>query len=370
MARFFFTQIGNVEMIVKGGKPLGGAVVATQVWMNALHDLGHEVVLANYENDKRDVLEEYSWIEICPVYHQHKGIPVLRWPGYRLPKFFKALKKCNCDYLVESIPTWNSFFVGVLCRILKIKQIIRVANDNMLDHRIKLTHSFFERFFIDLAFRRATFILVQNQFQFEKLTNRFPKQKIVKFSNPFIINTGFLKVKPKMEGYIAWVANFRRQKNLELLYKIALTLPFENFKVAGSPNSSIDKETSFFVDKLKTLSNVEFVGLIPRNEIFLFFSKSKFLLNTSRYEGFSNTFLEAMITGTPILTTNHVNPDGIIDRFDLGLIYENEGDLQIKLNALSEANYMKKSNNCIDYIQENHNHLTLGKLLLEFLKTN
>ncbi|MCL6260785.1 glycosyltransferase [Aquiflexum sp. TKW24L] len=170
-----------------------------------------------------------------------------------------------------------------------------------------------------------------------------------------------------MEGYIAWVANFRRQKNLELLFRIAVTLPSENFKVAGMPNSSIDKETSFFVDKLKSLSNVEFVGLIPRNEILLFFSKSKFLLNTSRYEGFSNTFLEAMITGTPILTTNHVNPDGIIDQYNLGIIYENEDDLRLKLNGISETNYVKKSTNCIDYIQENHDHLTLGKLLLEFL---
>jgi glycosyltransferase involved in cell wall biosynthesis len=370
MSRFFFTQTGNIEMIVEGGRPLGGAVVATHVWMKALHDLGHEVILAKNENDKRDVLEEFSWVEICPVYHPHKGIPVLRWVGYRIPKFFKALKKSNCDYLVESIPTWNSYFIGVLCRILKVKQIIRVANDNMLDHRIKLTHTYFDRFFIDLAFRRASVILVQNQFQYEKLITRFPKQKIVKFSNPFIINTDFLKVKPKMEGYIAWVANFRRQKNLELLFRIAETLPLEKFKVAGLPNSSIDKETSLFVDKLKSLSNVEFVGLIPRSEILLFFSKSKFLLNTSRYEGFSNTFLEAMITGTPILTTNNVNPDGIINRYKLGIIYQNEGDLLLKLKSISSSNYFNTSKNCIDYIQENHNHLTLGKLLLEFLELN
>lgn len=368
MERFFFTQTGNVEMIVEGGKPMGGAVVATQVWMKALHDLGQEVILAKYENDKRDVLEKYSWIEICPVFHQNKGIPILRWVSYRLPKFFKAIKLSKCDYLVESIPNWSSFFTGELCRIIKVKQIIRVANDNMLDHRIRLTHSLFERLFIYLAFRRASFILVQNQFQFEKLKTRFPNQKILKVSNPFIINANFLKNKPKMEGYIAWVANFRYQKNLELLYKIALTLKFENFKVAGMPISSIDKETSFFVDKLKSLPNVEFVGLIPRDEILLFFSKSKFLLNTSRYEGFSNTFLEAMITGTPILTTNNVNPDGIIDRFDLGLIYENEEDLELKLNALSETNYLKKSNHGIAYVKENHDHLALGKLLLKFLE--
>ncbi|WP_394334865.1 hypothetical protein [Aquiflexum balticum] len=34
-----------------------------------------------------------------------------------------------------------------------------------------------------------------------------------------------------------------------------------------------------------------------------FLNQAKFLLSTSRYEGFSNTFHESMIVGTPILTT-------------------------------------------------------------------
>lgn len=370
MARFFFTQQQNIEMIVKGGTPSGGAVTATLVWMEALNELGHEIIQARAENDNRPILEEFSWIQICKIYDPNKGIPKVRWLTYRLRKYFIALKNIDCDYVFESIPTWTSYFLGLICLVQNKKLILRVANDNILDERFKLTHSIFERKFIFLAFRISSYILAQNNFQYNSLKKMFPRKKILKISNPYIVNRSLKSMEKEYQGYIAWVANFRYQKNPELLYKIASRMTTEDFKVAGKPISTMDKESGGFIEKLKKLPNVEFVGVVRKKEILTFFSKAKFLLNTSRYEGFSNTFLEAMSTGTPILTTHNVNPDGIINRFDLGIIYENEVDLQSKLETLSESSYIKKSHNCLHYIEENHDHLALGRTFLKFLKTN
>lgn len=47
--------------------------------------------------------------------------------------------------------------------------ILRVANDNMLDERIKITHSKFDQIFIAKAFKLADFISVQNEFQYQTL---------------------------------------------------------------------------------------------------------------------------------------------------------------------------------------------------------
>jgi glycosyltransferase involved in cell wall biosynthesis len=141
----------------------------------------------------------------------------------------------------------------------------------------------------------------------------------------------------------------------------------ESFLVAGLAPSNPDPETGTYIEKLNDLSNVNFVGTVSRNEILDFFKKAKFLLNTSRYEGFSNTFLEAMCTGTPILSTAMVNPDGIISKYGLGYIYKDPTDIQGFLGTIDDVTYGMLSANCIEFVKNQHNHLHLGRKLLNFL---
>ncbi|WP_157370290.1 hypothetical protein [Aquiflexum balticum] len=103
----------------------------------------------------------------------------------------------------------------------------------------------------------ADIVLAQNVFQFEILKKRFPKIKISKVFNPIVLDKDFLKTKFQFEGYIAWVANFRYQKNLRLLFEVALLLPLEKVKVVGQTLLPLDEETEFYLDKLKGLKNVE-----------------------------------------------------------------------------------------------------------------
>jgi glycosyltransferase involved in cell wall biosynthesis len=368
MKKILFTQMDVIEIIVENGNPIGGAVVESFVWMKALNQLGVRVQLLKESNETRRVLEKFQWIELIDTFDSKKGIKWLRYIFYRFPKIYLAIKKNNPDYIYESIPNWNSFFLAMMCKSLKVKHIIRIANDNMLDERIKLRYSKFTQFFIQKGFSFCDFLSVQNQFQFNALRKKYPEKKIFKLYNPFEIENEIKIKKYDEKKPIVWVANFRYQKNLKLLFNVASLLCKENFKIAGVGLFPLDNETESYIEKLKDLPNVEFLGSVSRNEILHFFSKSKFLLNTSRYEGFSNTFLEAMMTGTPILTTENVNPDGIIDTFGLGYLYKDEKDLKQILSNISETDYLQKSKNCIEYVQKNHDHLVLAQKLLDFLK--
>lgn len=369
MPKIFFFQHQNMELIVEGGKPRGGAAVQTMVWMKAFHELGFEIFLAKFENDNRKLLPEYSWVNPISIYHPDKNKKRLTWFTYRFPSIYKALKKSECNYLYISIPRWTTFFLGLICKNLGIKKIIRIANDNVLDKRIYVDHKKTEAFFIKLGLKYSDLTLTQNEFQYQKLKKSYPKNAVFKFFNPVVIDQKFLNPKNiSRESYIAWVANFRYQKNLYLLYKIAKKLPELKFKIAGEPLFPLDKETKDNLDLINHLNNVEFVGVLKRNEILTFLSNSNFLLNTSRYEGFSNTFLEAMITGTPILTTANVNPDGIIIDNNLGFVYENENDLENILKNVSKPDYASKSISVINFVKENHDHITLGKKVLSILK--
>jgi len=367
MAHFFFTQDDNIELIVKDGEPMGGAVIATHAWMQALHELGQEIILFRRLEDQRPILKEFDWVQECKVFNSKKGIPVIRWVYYRFPSIFSNLKKIRPDFLIESIPTWNSPIIGIFCKLIGTKQVLRLASDKMVDDIINKTYKEFENSFVFWGFQFCDVIMAQNDYQYLKLKNKFPNKKILKISNPFKINKEYLIYKPQPLGYIAWVGNFRYPKNLKLLYKLAKLISGEKFYIAGQSLNKMDEETEEYLGKLKQLKNVVFVGTVSRELILPFFKKAKFLLNTSRYEGFSNTFLEAMCTGTPILTTENVNPDHIIDKNDLGYIYKDPEDLQKFLNSIHPDFYEKKSKNCVSYIQENHDHLILGRKLLEFL---
>jgi glycosyltransferase involved in cell wall biosynthesis len=370
MTKILFLQLENLEFFVENGNPMGGSAVETFVWINAFKELGFEIYQAKLENDHRAVLKEYDWIKTIPIYDENKRRKMV-WYTYRFPSIFRALKASKCDYVYTSIPKWFSFYIGICCRLMGKKHIVRIASDNMMDDRIYLNHKMrYIKTYISMGFRLADFILPQNQYQLDTLKKKFPNKKILKIFNPIVVNRTFLNVKTRPIGYIAWVANFRDVKNLPLLFKIASILPNEQFKIAGvGAKSGLDRETEESITKLRTLKNVEFVGSVPREEILSFFSNSKFLINTSKYEGFSNTFLEAMVTGTPILTTKNVNPDGIIDGFSLGLIYDNEHHLVQLLSSLSIDAYKELSKNCVSYVTQNHDHLGLGKRLIDFIQT-
>jgi len=253
---------------------------------------------------------------------------------------------------------------------LGIRHIIRIANHPDVKKSMIKGYPKIYEIQINLAYRFADFILAQNNFQYSSLLKKIHQSKLLKISNPIVINTPYLHPKKSLSGHIAWIANFRHVKNFFLLYEIAVLIPNEKFKIAGQPLFPLDAETETYYNQLKTLDNVEFVGILGRNQILEFLKDAKFLLNTSRYEGFSNTFLESMLTGSPLLTTNQVNPDGIIDNFGLGIVYDSPTDLLTKFGEKTQEAYLAQSLNCIDYVKENHDHIRQAQKLMEFLNSS
>lgn len=367
MAKVLFTYSPVMEALVYNGNPMGGSLVQTMVWMRALHELGHEVYLAKFENDNRPIRDEFNWIRLVDLYHPDKFKKRLVWFTYRLPKYYFLLRRNLFDCTYISMPHWSVYFTGLISNLLGVRQILRLANDNNLDRNLGNKNTRIQNFFQDLGFSISTLVVAQNEFQFSFLKSKYRVKKLAKISNPIVLDKNYLRIKKQYFGYIAWAANFRRQKNLALLFELAELLSDEHFCVAGQPLVPMDEESATFYEKLKALPNVEFVGVLDRKSVLDFFDKAKFLLSTSRYEGFSNTFLESMVVGTPILTTSNVNPDRIISDHDLGIVYSSTTDLQNALASMTSEKYLRMSENCIAYVREHHDHLKLGKKLIDLV---
>ena len=125
--------------------------------------------------------------------------------------------------------------------------------------------------------------------------------------------------KPAGRFTVVWIGNLKPIKRPELLLEIASHLrdrPDIEFLVIGSAYSSKSLQ-SRLDDLLRELPNVRFLGALPQEEVNSLLDGSDLLVNTSRSEGFSNTFIQAWMRSVPVLTMG-VNPDGLLSDSYLG----------------------------------------------------
>lgn len=369
MSNFLFYDDMLINVLLKKEKPSGGAAVQTYAWIRGLIENGQKVSALTNILDTKLIKNENKDIPLIPLYNPNKGIRWIRWIYYRIPYLFHRLRENNPDYLIQGIPHWSSVVWGIMCLLLKIKFIIRVSCDHLIDKRFFQFHNRFHKIFMNIGFSLSFAIICQNEYQYKILKSKYPNKKIYKFGNPFYNNQKLEINTYTKRDYIAWIGLFQYQKNLALLYTIASQMKNVKFKIAGKENFvSIDIKTKESIQKLHTLKNVEFVGFLDREKIIGFIQKAKFLLCTSHYEGFSNTFLESMVCGTPIITNENANPDSIISDFNLGFIYNNKNDLKSKFESITPEDFIKISQNSISYINSYHNYKILAKKLINRLE--
>jgi glycosyltransferase involved in cell wall biosynthesis len=370
MAQFLFYDDKIINILLEEEKPSGGAAVQAYGWIRGLSEAGQGIYVMTNVNQNESLKKECRDLKLIPLYKKEKGIRWLRWVYYRLPYIYKQIKKAKPDYLYQGIPTWTSFVLGAICRQLNIKYVLRISNDYLLDERFYKNYSRTHRFFQRQGIKLSHCVLCQNDYQLGIIKKEFPNKVAFKISNPMLLRSKDSIIDIDSRKYIAWLGLYQYQKNLKLLYEIACSFKNEQFLIAGKEESKCDADTHYYLCKLRELPNVQFVGFLHRDQVLPFLSKAKFLLNTSHYEGFSNTFLEAMSVGTPIMTSHKVNPDSIISNNKLGIVYNDLADLKNQYASLTPELYAEMSGNVLNYVIQQHDYKLLSKRLMEFLSKN
>src|SRR5207249_1389866 len=104
---------------------------------------------------------------------------------------------------------------------------------------------------------------------------------------------------------------------------LAARMPEETFVMVGPP-SPIAPDNLLRLQKLAAaVPNLCLSAGVPFERTEALFAEAKLFVNTSRDEGFANTFLQAAACGTPIVSWA-VNPEGILDRYQMGYCADGE----------------------------------------------
>jgi glycosyltransferase involved in cell wall biosynthesis len=349
--------------------PIGGITVELYEWIKGFKKNGHQVGILTWENSLKFIGpgnydNDLDFIEGFEL-RKNKSV------GIKKKSFIKAIRAINKykpDLIILEGTIDLLYFFTFISLLLNIKFVYRLASDKDSDDRIRNYLKGISLFLHNFALLNLKYISVQNIFQLQMFTKRFPKKKIFLHYNPIMPDCNLEILNKKERSYIAWIGNFRREKNLKSLYETAVKCKEIEFKIAGTEMPEIDEDTKKFVGLLQDLPNVSFEGYIKRADISGFLSRALALLNTSHLEGFSNTFLEAWLVGTPVISTVFVNPDDIINKYSLGLIAKDFAEIPKCINELlniSHKEYTEYSIRCRNYLHNNH---SAEKLANEFIR--
>lgn len=117
---------------------------------------------------------------------------------------------------------------------------------------------------------------------------------------------------------ILWVGRLHPVKQPERFLDLAEQMPDQPCVLIGMRDAAHPEVARAAADRAAELFNLTVLYDVPPDRIEQHLRTAKVLVNTSVYEGFSNTFVQAAMAGVPICSLT-VDPDGLLTRQEIGL---------------------------------------------------
>lgn len=337
---------------------MGGAEIQIKYLVSYLVEKGVEVHFV-FE-DKGISYNNSLGINLYPL----KKINLSKRFGNRWFFYQKRIKELLHQIQPDAIYTrfyssWSGF-AAMYSKKDNIPHVWAIASDNDLlkDDISKSFYKVLDRIedrIVIKAFANATHIIVQNERQKKELQNRYNRKGILLTQAAPIVQTNEI-VKEEGKIKVVWVANLKQLKRPELFLKIADAFtgnPEFEFIMIGRPHAS-------YLEQIKQSQakneNFSYLGELSNNAVNTVLLCSHILINTSDYEGFSNTFVQAWLRKVVVISMNS-NPDNILTTQNIGYLLPETN--QIEQTLIEFSNYRqilkKMGDDAFNYAREHHN---------------
>ncbi len=202
------------------------------------------------------------------------------------------------------------------------------------------------------AIENAHAHIVQSERQAQMLKQGYGRSAIV-VRNPIDLAPDFPR-NPEAST-ILWVGKSdERVKRPSVILELARQLPEYAFVVIMV--LAIPETHQQCLEEAKTLPNVTVLDRIPFDRIEWYFANAKLHVNTSYFEGFPNTFLQAAKYGVPTVSLQ-VDPGAMLSQYGCG--QQCDGDLdhlkeKVRLLMHDTQLYAQTSARSLDYVRTFH----------------
>ncbi len=289
---------------------IGGAEVDQFLLANELPKSSFDVTFITY-SDGGDTVECFNNIRIIKAYEREKASSLTLCS--KALSLFNAMHKAKADIYFHS--AGSSGIVALYCLLNNKKFIYRIPSDRDVDNKLSFPGEKRYRWFLNnMDIKLADRIIAQSEYQKELLKTNFNKKSIV-IKNAFPIKPIEVK-KPTNRPIVLWVGTIGKVKQPELFLELVISITNADFIMIGGPGNDLEFYNKI-ENKAKQIPNLRFLGFIPFGEIDVYFNKASVLVNTSMFEGFSNTFIQAWMNCVPVITLNS-DPDEVVCKYKLG----------------------------------------------------
>ncbi|MCS3677801.1 glycosyltransferase involved in cell wall biosynthesis [Salinibacter ruber] len=288
----------------------GGAERQQSMILSELIEEGYEVsvIVADFDQKPREV---YSGLVLI------KGLPKDMSGLLGGMRFLRSLSgtlfSVNAEiHHVRGAPRLAT--ATFLCsKVLRRQFVFRVANDADVDPSYLLRR--YSKPFVLLyrsVLSAADAVIAQTEHQQHLLKKHFGVEA-------YLVPNGYdLPDKDQIvthggRQHVLWVGSSDpEKKNPFIFVRLAERLPNLQFTMISQPISNKRDFHQHLRAKAASVRNLDFKGPVDPEEIHNYYRQASLLVNTSSYEGFPNTFLEAWRYETPVVSM-YFDLDGLLE---------------------------------------------------------
>jgi len=255
----------------------------------------------------------------------------------------------------------NAPFLHELAQLLNAYSILRISSDTSTTQPISDVYDSDELFDV---YRALDGIVVQSETQRCQLQEKTGIESVAIPSMWPIQDCDDIE-----KSTILWVASSQYLKQPWHFIELAKQFKHERFAMILPKR---DEQLFTYVQRRAlAVPNLELVNSqLSPFETNAHFRKAKVLVNTSEFEGFPNTFLQAAAASTPILSFG-VDPDGVLHSQHIGLTAEWRFEnlcLQLERLLVDDMLRLTLGSNALHYVRRVHNPHAVAQQWKKFVK--
>lgn len=306
----------------------GGAETLVVNLMPRFRDLGHEVGLVVFNNEKTKLMERLK--HECPECKIYELGTSCYNPLYII-KLIGIMKKYDIVHTHNSSPQLFAAIANLFTR----KKLITTEHNTSNRRRYWKWYANIDRWMYN---RYNCIICISNQAE-ENLRNYLKRDKlpIVTIFNGVDV-ASFHNAKPieelKTDKFVAiMVAGFRKQKDQDTLVKAIAKLPKEKFELWLVGTGERLNEVKNLAKNLNIEDNVKFLGL--RTDVARLLHTADVVVMSSHYEGLSLSNIEGMSVNKPFIASDVDGLHEITEGYGILFPHEDSDSLAKIIERLS-----------------------------------